>query len=240
MSIISTSAVKVYLTIGKPSLILYGYGPSESEIYLSGVGISERTTANKDGYFEFDEVYSYSFFYPELCLQAKDSFNRLSQPVCIPALPNSSLVPAKVGPVLISPTISLSENYLLTGDTGFVSGITIPNSPVDVFMAGNIYYLPKYQIKSNNEGLFEFSLPTADTSVYRIFATSKAGENPTAKSTTLTFSVISPAKSSFFDLKEFLLRHKLSSLIILELVIIMILGILVLKEPTRVKSKLFR
>ena len=231
-----------------PTLSIYGYGPAEAEVSLVGIGVSERVVSQENGFFRFDSIYSYSHFYPELCLQAIDSEKRVTQPSCIPALPLDSSVPLEVGPILLSPTISLDKNNVVVGDTSLVTGFSIPDSEVNVFIAKdqgsslslvntvNAYYIPTFVVQSKSDGSYEFSLPSSDATTYKLFASGRIGEDLTAKSTTLTYSVISEVESGLWNLKEFLLRNRIWLLIILELLVIMILGIKVLKEPTRRKK----
>ena len=217
------------------TLSIYGYGPGEAEIVLSGFGISEKTKSDNKGYFRFEEIYSYSSFYPDLCIQARDLENRVTQPSCIPALPVNSIIPFEVGPILLSPTISIDNNNVVVDQQSVARGMAIPNSEINIYLAKN-YYIPTYQIQSKMNGSYEFSLPTAEVSSYLLFASSRVGGDLSAKSTTLFFSVISETKSVLQNTKEFLIYNKIGLLIVLELIVIMILGILVLKEPKRRKK----
>lgn len=226
-----------FATVGKTSLSIYGYGPITSEVTISGFGVSERVISDKTGLFRFNKIYSYSFFYPELCIQAKDSQNRVTQPTCIPPLPVDRNIPFEVGPIFLSPTISLDKNNVVTGDTSVVSGFSIPNSQINVYIAKN-HFLPTYQIASDNNGKYEFSFISPVSDSYKIFTLGKVGNDLTNKSTTLGLNTISPSLSNVFSLREFLLNNKISLLIILELLIIMVLGIMVLKEPRRRKRNL--
>ncbi|KKP46291.1 MAG: hypothetical protein UR39_C0012G0013 [Candidatus Woesebacteria bacterium GW2011_GWA1_33_30] len=240
--------IDISATVGSQSLSIYGYGPVASEVSLIGIGVSERTNSLDNGYFRFSNISAQTYNYPELCLQAKDIENRVTQPSCIPALPVDDKVSFEVGPVLLSPTLSISDNNLTTNEEVIAKGLTTPNSEVSIYIAksqnqvlqlvktANAYYLPNYQIRSKTDGSFEFSLPTTDRASYKIFASTKVGENLSAKSTTLTFIVISRIKSFLDWLWEFFLNNKTVLLIVLELVIIIILGIMVLKQPTRRKK----
>lgn len=221
-----------FVTVGKTSLSIYGYGPADSEIILSGFGVSEKVVSDKIGFFRFNKVYSYSFFYPELCIQAKDSNGLITQATCIPALPINNFIPNEIGPVLLSPTISLSNNNVVVNNEVIVSGNTVPNTNVSVYMAKN-YSLPIYQTTSDYNGRYEFSFIPSMSDSYKMFSFAKVGENLTNKSTTLGLNTISLVESRAFSLKDFFLQNKISLFIILELLIIMILGIKVLKEPTR-------
>lgn len=223
-----------FATVGKTSLSIYGYGPADSEVILSGFGVSEKIVSDKIGFFRFNKIYSYSFFYPELCIQARDDQNRVTQPACIPALPVDRVVPFEIGPILLSPTISLDKNNITVGDTSVVTGFSVPNSKISVYITNN-YFLPVYQTTSDHNGRYEFSFIPSVSNSFKMFTLGKVGEDLTNKSTTLGLSTISPVESRAFSLKEFVLENRISLLIILELLIIMFLGIMVLKTPTRRK-----
>lgn len=216
------------------SLVIYGYGPINSEVYLTGFGISQKTDSLPNGYFSFNKIYSYSLTYPEVCIQAKDSNGLITQPTCIPALPVNNFVPNMIGPVLLSPTITLSNNNIVVNNEVIVSGNTIPNTNIIVYVTNN-YFLPIYQITSDYNGRYEFSFIPSVSDSYKMFSIGKVGEDLTNKSTILGLNTISEVSSKAFSLKEFILENKISLLIILELLIIMILGIMVLKAPTRRK-----
>ena len=69
-----------FATIGMSYLSVYGYGPINSDITLRGYGVSENVTSDSTGLFRFNSVYNFSYTYPELCLQAVDNQNRVTQP----------------------------------------------------------------------------------------------------------------------------------------------------------------
>src|SRR5689334_1771896 len=58
------------------SLSIYGYGPINAEVSLKGFGVSEKTVSDQTGFFIFDSIYSYTYSYPELCIQSVDNENR--------------------------------------------------------------------------------------------------------------------------------------------------------------------
>ena len=124
-----------FATVGKSWLSIYGYGPINSEVVLRGFGISEKTIADKTGLFRFNSVYNFTYSYPELCIQSVDREDRVTQPTCIPALPNDNHVPLEVGPILLSPTLSLSNNKVATDSESYLSGKTTPNTEVNIFLA---------------------------------------------------------------------------------------------------------
>lgn len=231
-------------------LSIYGYGPINSEVVLKGFGVSEKVTSDDDGLFRFTEIYSFSYTYPELCIQAIDDKNRTTQPSCIPALPSDSLIPLEVGPILLSPTVSLSENRVKEGGLAVLSGKTTPNTKVNVFFAkknsptklslvkeANAYVLPTVEIKSNEKGEYEVSLPTGESAEYKLFASTKFGEYSSAKSNTLTFAVLTELKTFFQSLWDLVLRNKILAFILLEVLVFVILFIQALKSTTKRKRR---
>lgn len=233
-----------FATVGKSYLSIYGYGPINSEVNLKGYGMSESVTSDSTGLFRFNSVYSFTYIYPELCIQAVDDQRRTTQPSCIPALPNDSLIPLEVGPILLSPTISISENKVKEGTLAVLSGKTTPNTKVNIFVAKKegmsnklslvkeayAYTLPTVEINSNEKGEYEVSLPTGESAEYKLFASTKFGEYLSAKSNTLTFAVLTELKTFFQRLWDFILQNKIMIFIIAEVVIFVMLFILALKK----------
>lgn len=228
------------------ALIIYGYGPINSKVTLKGFGVSEQTTTDANGLFVFNRVYSLSLTYPELCVQLVDNENRVTQPSCIPALPNNSLIPLEVGPILLSPTVSLSDNKVVEGGEVILLGSTTPNTEVYVYFSKinnqrafkivkevSAYNLPTIKIKSDQNGDFEISLPSSKSSDYRVFASSKFGQDLSAKSNTLQFSVVTSVKSFWENLINFIISNKMIAIIIVEALIIVLLLILSLKTIWR-------
>jgi len=200
--------VKISATIGEPKLTVFGYSSPNSLVKLEGERVSEQTIAGKDGYFFFDRIFlpNPNPDYPELCLTAIDTQSRISFPTCLPELP-LGLYLTEIGPVLLPPTISLEKGVLLPQDQIKAEGLTIPNTEVVIFLAneqvrnnnslGKIfrfnafaYSLPQYQIKADEKGQFEFSLPTIKPNNWRLFAAAKFQGSPTPKSNNLNFKVL--------------------------------------------------
>lgn len=225
-------------------LSIYGFGPVNSEVSLKGFGVSEKTASDSNGFFIFDEIYSFAYKYPELCIQAVDSLNRSTQPSCIPALPADSLIPLEVGPILLSPTISISKNMISEGDSSILSGRTTPNTNINIFLAkkenylnklslvkvANAYSLPTLNTKSDQKGNFEISLPSGESAEYKIFASSKFGEDLSAKSNTLTFLVLTKVKTFFQELISLIQENKIMAFIFLEVLVFILLFIQALKS----------
>lgn len=220
-----------FATVGKSYLSIYGYGPTNSEVSLRGFGVSEKTISDNTGLFRFGSVYNFSYSYPELCIQAVDFENRVTQPTCIPALPNNSIIPLEVGPILLSPTLSLSGNKIIAGENSYLSGKTTPNTEVNIYLAGSKgYFLPVLGISSDAVGEFDINMPTSDIAEYKVFASTKFGGNLSAKSNTLQFVVISSVVSFFQRIWNFLLQNKIMIFIIAEVLLLIMLFYKALKQ----------
>lgn len=248
VSVTSTPSIKRYK---ENALVIYGYGPSNSEVSLKGFGISERVTSEDNGFFVFGGIYSLTSRYPEVCVQAVDNQGRVTQPSCIPALPSDSLIPLEVGPILLSPTISVSKNNIQQGEEAVLSGMTIPNSNVNVFLSKkenglsdisfvkevSAYSLPILSLNANEKGEYSVTLPTKESSEYKIFTSSKYGEDLSNKSNTLKFVVLTKLTTLFQKIVEFLLLNKIMVVVIVEALVIMFLLFKALKSTTKAKKQ---
>ncbi len=233
------------------ALTIYGYGPSNSEVSLKGFGISEKTISDSSGLFMFSEIYSFTYTYPELCIQAVDDRKRTTQPSCIPALQGDRLIPLEVGPILLSPTISISENKIKEGNDALLTGKTTPNTKVSVHISkneasenklsivriANAYNLPVIDTKSNEEGEYSITLPTGESAEYKIFTSAVFGEDLSAKSNSLTFSVLTKVKTLIQKTIDFVLQNKMVVFAFVEVLVFVILFILALKSTTKRKKR---
>lgn len=233
----------VSATVGEPKLTLFGYTSPGAWVELKGTGVVEETISNSQGYFFFDRIFlpRPRPEYPELCLTAVDTQQRPSFPTCLPPLPVGPFN-IQVGPVLLSPTISLEKGNFLPGEQVAAKGATIPNSEVTIFLAYDpsslpqfslispvyAYSLPKYQIRSDENGSFEFNLPANQPTTWRVFAAAKLLGSPTPKSNTLTFRVLSwwqwlweKIKLIFLSLLAFIKPYLWQLIILIEVIIIL-------------------
>lgn len=227
-------------------LTIYGYGPQGATIELKGIGVSESVKTDQNGYFSFSGIYSHTNNYPELCLTGIDTLGRSTQPSCIPGLPISRKVPLEVGPIYLSPTVSLNKNKVTVQDSAVLTGVTSPNVDVLIYVLRtdkNLSYsfVPKVQAfettaintKSDDDGNFSLSLPTNSEVDFRIYAFSKYGQYLSTKSTTLEFSVLASLGVAWDDLKRILSENKLLTFIFVEIILVIILLILALKSTTK-------
>ena len=215
--------ITVSATIGESRLTLFGWTSPQSLVELQGQRVSESVIANDQGYFFFDRILlpaprsprsasgvgEVEPTYPELCLTSIDTQSRASFPTCLPPLPRqlAGSFDMSIGPVLLPPTLNLSKGSFLPNEQVIAQGLTIPNSEVNIFLANNLtpslrfsfipsvyaYFIPRYQIKADANGHFEFNLPssppTSGTS-WKIFATATHLGLPSPKSNTLTFRIL--------------------------------------------------
>lgn len=218
------------------ALSIYGYGPVESDVFLVGFGVSERTTADSNGLFIFSPIYSYSYIYPELCIHGKDDENRVTSISCIPGLSKENRIPLVVGPVYLSPTVSISGNWKVLGDHAYLEGKTAPNTEVNIYITKS-FFLPNIKTKSDSTGHFSITLPTSSVARYKMFVTSRFGDSLSAKSNSLTFVVMSKEQTFINVIISWLLKNKLLSLIISEVMLLIFLTIKLLKSTTKVKKR---
>jgi len=210
--------IKVSAAIGEPKLTLFGYTSPNAQVELKGFRVFERTLANSDGYFIFDRIFlpppSQDVFlreavYPELCLIALDIWGLTSFPVCLPPLPDGPF-DIQAGPVLLPPTLTLEKGSFYTESQITARGQTIPNSQVTIYLANNssgkpslihffsnllahpvqAYSLPKYDLKADQAGHFEFNLPAVQPATWKLFAATTFLESPSPKSNSLTFKIL--------------------------------------------------
>jgi len=201
--------ITISASIGEPKLTLFGYSSPHSLVQLQGERMAEEVIADDNGYFFFDRVFlPYpNPQYPELCLNAIDTQSRISFPVCLPPLPIGPFN-ISIGPVLLAPTFSLEKGSFLPQEQVKAEGLTMPNTEVNIFLANDVssqkqnllsklfrfeasaYSLPQYQIKSDSQGRFEFSLPTIKSNNWRLFTAAEFQGSPTPKSNTLNFKIL--------------------------------------------------
>lgn len=201
-SILASSGVEVKVVVGKNKFKLFGFTSAKAIVYLDGISIKEKTIADAKGYFEFSSANS-PLLAQETCLYSQDSLGRVTSPACLASFPID--IDVEIGPVILSPTISLSKALFQTGQNGILSGQTIPNTEVDLtfFVDNNAsslsklnpikkvlaFSIPKISVRSDKQGNYSISLPTNEESKVRTFAQYNYNNSPSPKSFTLSFLV---------------------------------------------------
>mgnify|MGYP000436372481 CR=1 FL=1 len=186
---------------------LTGWTSPFAEVILTSQGLLRKTLADEKGFFAF-------FYIPvpsnlnEFCLISKDANGLSSFPVCLP--PPAENMDLEMENLILSPTLSLENGLIPVGKTVKASGMTLPEINVEVSLftenqspllsfvpSALAFGLPKYQIKTNKNGYFEFSLPAVSPSKNRVFVIAKPSFNDlnlneivSPKSNTLTFQAL--------------------------------------------------
>ncbi len=215
-----SASVSVTVAVGEHRFTLFGYSSPRALVTLDGMGIHDQTTANDQGYFEFNNRFS-PLSPREACLMAKDQMGRNSSPVCLPAFPIE--YDANIGPVIMSPTISLnisaSGNYY-SGDEIILSGQTMPNAKVDfatfidekkslfdyVFPSAYAYTFPELNTKADEKGNFSLSIPSFYPQFFRLFAQSGYQDAVSPESIRLSLNIFPIWMMIVFFIKPFLLQ----------------------------------
>lgn len=179
---------------------IFGYTSPYSLVQANGVRVFAQTTSDRSGYFLIDKL-PLSLDAEEICLVTLDSQRRTGFPLCLPI--TTEEVENEYGPLLLSPTFSLSKGFFWQNGKETGKGMTIPNSRVlvSLFEAGNTYISlvtaaqaadrSSVTVTSDAKGAFEIKLPSGRATLYRLFAIAFRQEAPTLKSQTLSYSVAS-------------------------------------------------
>lgn len=209
---VNQSGRKTQVTATIPSryfLRLFGYTAPNAIVQASGVRTFAQVSSDAKGYFLIDPL-PVAFEAKEICVMTIDAERRTGFPFCI-ALPDTDK-PTEIGPVLLSPTLSLSKGAFWQREVAGASGQTIPDAKVDISffeipiapsirqvlihtLAGlfnptaQAAGIPLLGTVSDTKGNFSVNLPSWKASGYRIFVKAFYNQAPTLKSQTLSFTV---------------------------------------------------
>jgi len=202
----ATGSVNVSAYIGEYRFFLFGYTSPGALVTFNGQGIFDETYADNTGYYAFDDRFT-PLSPREACLSAKDQFGRISTPTCLPPFPTEGNV--NIGPVILTPTLSLDKPDYFVGDEVILSGQTIPNSDVNLSMFTKnqstlakiinfdyiikpveAFSIPKINVQSDSKGNFSISLPSSQSQDYRLFTQVDYQKNPSANSLALTVKIL--------------------------------------------------
>lgn len=213
------------------NLKIFGYTAPDSTVQVESVRVFGKTVSRADGYFEFTSM-PISDEADEVCLVTVDAEKRVGFPVCIP-IPKTEKID-EIGPIILSPTLSISNNMIWQGDQAVASGRTVPQTEVvvsffesqsdkfsrlvDKTMAlflpaiAEAKQVPLLSVSSDRRGNFSLNLPTSKAAYFRMFSKAIYRETPSPKSTTLSFQI-----GSFW---AFFLRFTLYKILILLLILV--------------------
>lgn len=203
----SGAGTKVQATIpSKVDIRIFGYTAPFAIVQATSIRVFAQVSSDKTGYFLIDPL-PVSTEAREICLTTIDSQRRTGFPLCI-QLPQLDK-PTEIGPLLLSPTMSLSTSSFIQSDgqQSFAEGATLPNAQVEIafFESGtgkssakNILIpqveakaIAKITTQTDKTGSFSINLPVNKPLAFRLFARSFYNQAPTPKSATLTYSVVS-------------------------------------------------
>lgn len=188
-------------------LELQGWTSPWADVELTmGRLVKKETTANEFGEFVFRTVLPRTL--EPFCLIATDVSEITSHPLCIAPPPPS--VNILVKEIVMPPTLKIDKGKIAKGETVAAQGYTTPNSPVLPYLFEEkprprlmakwlngliapalAAEVPKPKVESNQAGFFQLNLPSEEIGKNRIFVGSIFLNNPSPKSTTLTFDVLS-------------------------------------------------
>lgn len=183
-------------------LNIFGFASPQSLVQAVSIRTFALTSADGTGFFYFKSIYISSQA-QEICFISVDSYRRSNFPTCVSIAdqPDGS----EIGPILLSPTLSLSQKVIWTGNNVFATGQTLPNSPVSVSFFDTkkrsvrskfalikpafAINLPVLTTQSDSKGNFSLTVPTHRATEFRFFAKAYYDKNPTPKSQTLFFKI---------------------------------------------------
>jgi hypothetical protein len=193
----ASSSVSVSASIGQNRVTINGYTSPDSRVELSSPRVFAVTYSDSTGYFAFDKT-----LLPrnpsDLCLISIDQDSRHTTPICIPPPPINNYQ-TDIGPILLPPTLSLENDKINPNATVITSGQSIPNSQISLHFYKvtdnaisfpkevQAYSLPSLTFTTDKDGHFSLNLPTAYSSNYRLFASTKLYDNYSPKSNTLIY-----------------------------------------------------
>jgi len=187
------------------SIRLFGYTAPNAIVQASGVRTFAQVSSDNKGYFLIDPL-PVAAEAKEICVTTIDAERRAGFPFCI-NLPDTDK-PTEIGPVLLSPTLSLSAGSFWQNQVAGASGQTIPDAEIAISffetpikpsaslalakifnMEVEAAGIPLLSTTSDSKGNFSVNLPSFKASGYRLFAKAFYGKSPTHKSQTLNFMV---------------------------------------------------
>ncbi|MFS8158706.1 MAG: hypothetical protein ACMG6E_00570 [Candidatus Roizmanbacteria bacterium] len=187
------SSIKKQLIIAS----IFGYTSPKSLVFLQTNIADISTTSDKEGFFSFNSI-SLPSSTSEICIHSIDSFGRNTQASCIPFL--DSYIGYHIGPILLSPTISLNKNMLKISENAIISGSSLPSSKIFLYFSQDSQHLfnnkeiPSQPIlieaQTDSNGNYSIKFDSSKPIDGKIFTTAKRGIDNTASSNKLDISYL--------------------------------------------------
>lgn len=222
-------STKISATVGEHFLTLSGWTSPYARVILSSSANSlfGQTTADETGFFLFKFIFL-PYKIGELALLAQDVNGFSSPPLYLPEPPAGQDL--FIENVLMPPTLSLSSGLVNYQQTVSASGKTFPNSKVAIYLYSapktTLWKIiqetiiksvfakaaPRLEIKSNENGNFEFNLPSIEPAQEKLFVASFfskpeiSEKNYSPKSFTLSFETLSFWEKIAFSLLVLLVK----------------------------------
>lgn len=116
---------------GRTDIRIYGYTAPNAIVQAASIRVFAQVSSDKTGYFIIDPL-SISTQASEICLTTLDASQRQGFPLCVSLPPTNK--PGEIGPLLLSPTISLSNGTIVQNQNSQANaaGQTLPNADVEI------------------------------------------------------------------------------------------------------------
>lgn len=242
--------IVVSASIGENIVTIYGFTSPFSRVELSSPRVFAFTYSNDSGAFAFNKT-----LLPknpsDLCLSSIDDNYRRTFPVCIPPPPPTNYH-TDIGPIILSPTLTLDTDMIKPNSTTVASGQSLPNSKIEIYLYQvnsnalvfpwlsqaltkinhpiYAFSLPHYSLTADHKGNYSFNLPTAYSSNYRLYSTAKYLDQQSPKSNTLTY--VLPSLFSLFWQQNSWLIITLSIFVLTLFLFFYLIYIYYLAKPT--------
>lgn len=202
-------------------ITIFGYTSPNASVTVTATGISDITTADKTGFFRFIQTLVYKST-KEICIHAKDSEGRLTQPTCIPF--HFSHTIDGIGPVVLAPTLTVAKGEFLPDEPITYSGQSIPNKNVRLFITSELLKNPLFvsaselntsptkkiiEIMTNDTGRFSLFTKSGKPQTQRIYSGVSYNGSNSPKSTRLTVKILPWWILLLSLLKSFILKYGL-------------------------------
>lgn len=194
-----SSSVSISASISGNEITVYGYTSPLTKVEMESSRVYSQTYSDDTGYFIFNKT-----LLPrqpsELCFHSTDDNRRESTPVCIPPPPETNYH-TETGPIILAPTLTIDTAKIKPNSTALASGQSIRHSPIEIaFFKVNdsaisfpkealAYSLPTLTTQTDEKGNYEFNLPTAYSSNYRLYTSVKYQDSNSPKSNTLVYAL---------------------------------------------------
>lgn len=197
----ATHPISNTATVGQvTTLTIFGYATKYALVFLESNSNLGTTVAKEDGEFRFSNI-SVPKDTREICLSYTDRFGNNSATTCIPF--SESYYGYSIGPVVLSPTITLVESIKDLGEEIIVRGASIPNQPVRLYSFSDkiatftsflsprkVYAIPPIETVADESGQYEYAIKTEDAQEIRLYTASSLDDLSSDKSTALKAEIL--------------------------------------------------